>query len=195
MLISTFVVVFFFILLHFFFISFSFTTSAWKIPSYIYPSSLVSPIVRPSKKVIPSKLNFLLPYHYQRTTLSQPKLNSNILTGHCTVCTNESIWCSLFPNNFKSSIERWLTLNALQDHNLLLIISKPLLMESCTKQIALEISSSIKWMTSNLLPDDDNSTLRACILSIINFFTFSAISNISKHSIVQLCDIMSYAFR
>ena len=38
--------------------------------------------------------------------------------SNCTVCTNESIWSSLFPNNFYSSIRKMFNLNPSQDHNL-----------------------------------------------------------------------------
>ena len=39
------------------------------------------------------------------------------------------------------------------------------------------------WMTSNLSPDDDNSTFRVCILSIRNFFTFLAVQNIDLQTL------------
>ena len=55
----------------------------------------------------------------------------------------------------------------------------------------------LMWVTSKLSPDDDNSTFHVCIYTINKnfFFTFSAIPNISKHSIIQLCGIMPDAFR
>ena len=41
----------------------------------------------------------------------------------------------------------------------------------------------LMWMTSNLSPDDDNSTFHVCILSIRNFFTFLAIQNIDLQTL------------
>ena len=159
MLISKLVSAFFFYpLAIFFYFLFLYLASASIIPNYLYPSSPISPIIGLSKKVILSNLTFFSLFITKALHFFNPNYIPISSLSHSTVCTNESTWSSLFLNNFKASIERrWLTLNASQDHNLLLII---------------------------LIP----------ILSIINFFTFSAIPNISKPSIIQLCGIMSYAF-
>ena len=65
----------------------------------------------------------------------------------------------------------------------LLIFSIPKLMKSCTNKQLWKMPLLLMWMTSNLSPDDDNSTFHVCILSIRNFFTFLAIPNIDLQTI------------
>ena len=101
--------------------------------------------------------------------------------SHCKAYINESIWSSLFSNNFKSFIKSWLTF--FRKSRLLLIFSIPKLMKSCTNKQPWKMSLFLMWMTSNLSPDDDNSTFHVCILSIRNVFAFLAVQNIDLQTL------------
>ena len=163
-----------------------FVTSALIIPKYIYPSQPISPIIRPSKRVIPQTLVSFpvsLPTHYTFSTQT-PAVAMSLLSN-CKVCTrDESIWSSFFPNNFKSSIKRrWLTLNPSQDYNLLLIFSIPVFSNG-SKHTKNNMGKMplLMWVTSKLSPDDDNSTFHVCILSIRIFFSHSQLSQTSPNT-------------
>ena len=131
-----------------------------------------STLTRPQRGLISSL------YHYSTHCLHFFNTNSILMSSlsNCTVCTNESVWSSLFPNNFNSSIRKMfiITLNPSQDHNLLLIFSTPMLMESCRKQEALEnASSSNKWLpTSRLMM----ITLLLCLHTINKKNLFTVLS-------------------